>query len=85
MTSFHKIVVAEKNNFSSNAQHNPAKVKVISKCKNGKPWKNEIRKVPAPLLRRPAPAAYLQPHILIYQRFSLPGEHTYKEFLKIDL
>ena len=36
----HKIMVAEKNNFSSNAQHNIAKGKVISECKNHKPWKN---------------------------------------------
>ena len=33
-------MVTEKNSFSSNAQHNFAKVKVISKCKNDKPWKN---------------------------------------------
>ena len=30
-------MVAEKNNFSSNAYHNFAKGKVISKCKNDKP------------------------------------------------
>ena len=29
--------MAEKNNFSSNAQHNFARGKVISKCKNDKP------------------------------------------------
>ena len=29
--------MAEKNNFSSNAQHNFAKGKEISNCKNGKP------------------------------------------------
>ena len=29
-------MVADKNNFSSNAQHNFAKGKVISKCKNDK-------------------------------------------------
>ena len=29
--------MAEKNNFSSNAEHNFAKSKVISKCKNDKP------------------------------------------------
>ena len=29
--------MAEKNNFSSNAEHNFAKSKVISKCKNAKP------------------------------------------------
>ena len=39
MTFFHKIVVAEENNFSSNAQHNFAKCKAISKCKNDKLWK----------------------------------------------
>ena len=33
-------MVTEKNNFSSNAQHNFAKGKVISRCKKGKPWKN---------------------------------------------
>ena len=40
-------MVAEKNNFSSNAYHNFAKGKVISECENGKPWKNLIEKVPA--------------------------------------
>ena len=40
MTSFHKFVVAQKINFSSNAQHNFAKSKVISNGKNGKTWKN---------------------------------------------
>ena len=33
-------MAAEKNNFSSNAKHNFAKDKVISKCKNDEPWKN---------------------------------------------
>ena len=33
-------MVAEKNNISSNALHNLAKGKVISKCKNDEPWKN---------------------------------------------
>ena len=50
-------MVAEKNIFSSNAWHNFAKGKVISKCKNDKPWKNELGKVPdppAPLFRTPA-------------------------------
>ena len=37
MIFFHKIMVAEKNNFSPNAQHDFAKGKIISKCKNGKP------------------------------------------------
>ena len=37
MTFFHKIMVAEKNNFSSNAQHNFKKGKVISTCKDDKP------------------------------------------------
>ena len=37
MTFFHKIIVAGKNKFSSNAQHNFAKGIVISKCKNDKP------------------------------------------------
>ena len=36
MTFFHKIMVAEKNNFSSTAKHNSAKGKVISKRKNDK-------------------------------------------------
>ena len=39
MTFFHKIMVTEKNNFSSNTQHSFAKVKVSSKCKNDKPLK----------------------------------------------
>ena len=39
MTFFHKIIVAEKNFFFQ--MHNIfAKGKVISKCKNNKPWKN---------------------------------------------
>ena len=33
-------MVAEKIFFSSNAQNNFSKGKVISKCKNDKPWKN---------------------------------------------
>ena len=33
-------MVAEKSNFSSNAKHNFAEGKVISKHKNDKPWKN---------------------------------------------
>ena len=36
-TFFHKIMAAEKNNVSSNAWHNFAKGKEISKCKNDKP------------------------------------------------
>ena len=40
-------MVTEKNNFSSNAQHNFAKGKVISECKNGKPRENLIGKIPA--------------------------------------
>ena len=40
MTSSHEIVVAEKNDFYSNAQHNFGKGKKISKFKKGKPWKN---------------------------------------------
>ena len=38
MTSFHKIMVAEKN--FSNAEQNFAKGRVIHTCKNDKPWKN---------------------------------------------
>ena len=37
MTFFHKIMVTEKNYFSSNAEHNFAKGNVIFKCKNEKP------------------------------------------------
>ena len=37
-------MMTEKNNFSSNAEHNFAKGNVIFKCKNEKPWKNEIEK-----------------------------------------
>ena len=33
-------MVTEKNNSSSNAYHNFADSKVISKCKNDKPWQN---------------------------------------------
>ena len=33
-------MVTEKNDFSSNSYHSFAKGKVVSKCKNGKPWKN---------------------------------------------
>ena len=40
MTFFHKVMVAEKNNFSSNAQYNLDKGKVICKCKNDQTWKN---------------------------------------------
>ena len=41
-------MVAGKKIFVSNAYHNFTKGKVISRCKNDKPWKNEIQKVPAP-------------------------------------
>ena len=52
-------MVAEEKNFYSNAYHNFANGKVISKFKNDKPYKNEIGKVPVPsLLRGPAPAPY---------------------------
>ena len=34
---FHKVMIAEKNNFPSNAQRSFAKIKVISECKNDKP------------------------------------------------
>ena len=48
MTLLDKIMVAGKNNFSSNtnAKHNFAKrvYKVISKCKNDKPWKNKLNR-----------------------------------------
>ena len=51
MTFFRKIIVAEKNNFSSNASHNSAKGKVIPKCKNDKNLKKLNRKrAPAPFL-----------------------------------
>ena len=33
-------MVAEKNDFTSNTQHSFVKSKVISKCKNDKPWIN---------------------------------------------
>ena len=33
-------MVTEKIFFSSNGQHNFAHGKVVSKCKNDKPWKN---------------------------------------------
>ena len=43
MSFCHKITVA-KNNFifTSNAQHNFAKKKIISKCKNDKPFDNKL-------------------------------------------
>ena len=43
------------------------KGKVISECKNDKPWKNEIGKVSAPFLRRPVPEPYFHPPFLIFQ------------------
>ena len=48
MTFFRKIIVAEKNNFSSNASHNSAKGKVIPKCKNDKNLKKLNRKSASP-------------------------------------
>ena len=35
--------------------HDTIKGKVISKCKNDKPWKNQIGKVPAPLFYEDLP------------------------------
>ena len=58
--------------FSSNVERN-LKSKIISKCKNNKPWKNQIGKVPAPLLRRPAPAPYFHP-FFNFSNFSPPRE-----------
>ena len=56
-------MVADRNNLSSNAWHNFAKGKVISKYKGHKSLKNSIGKLaaPSPLSRRPAPAPYLHP------------------------
>ena len=41
-------MVAEKNNFSSNAHHNFARSRVISKCKNDKIFQTEKVPVPRP-------------------------------------
>ena len=40
LTLFYKIMVIEKNIFSSNAKHNFTRGKVISKHKNDKTWTN---------------------------------------------
>ena len=48
-------------NIIKKKQHNFAKGKVISKCKNDKPRKKLIGKVLAPLLRRSAPAPCFHP------------------------
>ena len=40
LDNFRKIIVAEKNIFSSKVWHNFAKGKVISKFQNKKTWKN---------------------------------------------
>ena len=40
MTFSHKVMVVEKKYFRSNRWHNFVKEKVISKCKNDKPWEN---------------------------------------------
>ena len=61
MTFFSKIMVAEKNNFSLILQM------VISKCKNDKPWKDQIEKVPGLLLRRPMFTPYFHHLFLIFQ------------------
>ena len=63
MTFYHKIIVAYRNNLSSNAWHNFAKGKVISKYKGHKSLKNSIGKLaaPSPLSRRPAPGPYFHP------------------------
>ena len=54
-------MVTEKNNFSSNAQHNFGKGKVTSKCRNDKPWKNYIGKVSAPPFKKTCTCTILQP------------------------
>ena len=45
-------MVTEKNNFSSNAWHNFAKDKIISKCKNDKPWRKVKQIYSPPPLKR---------------------------------
>ena len=47
---------------------------MISRCKNDKPWKNQLGKVPVPLLRRPAPAPYFHPPFFNSSNSSPPGE-----------
>ena len=69
ITFFYQIMVVEKNKFSSNAWHNFAKGKVISKCKNDEPC------AILPLfLRRPAPAPYFHPLFSIFQTPSPPPD-----------
>ena len=61
-------MVAEKYNFFSNWQHNFAKGKVISKCKNDKLLKKLNRKSasptappPSPPFKKACPAPYFHP------------------------
>ena len=69
MTFFRKIIVAEKNNFSSNASHNSAKGKVIPKCKNDKNLKKLNRKSASPPhpFKKRAPAPFLDLFFLIFR------------------
>ena len=70
MTFFREIMVKEKNNFPSNAYHNFAKGKIISKSKNDKPLKNYIGQVlaPPPLsFRKTCPCTILPLPFLIFQ------------------
>ena len=72
MTFFRKIIVAEKNNFSSNASHNSAMGKVIPKCKNYKNLKKLNRKSASPPppphpFKKRAPAPFLDLFFLIFR------------------
>ena len=49
---------------------------MISRCKNDKPWKNQLGKVPVPLLRRPAPAPYFHPPFFNFSDFPSNGGNS---------
>ena len=73
--------------FSSNAWHNFAKGKVISKCKNDKPWKKLIGKVTASPFKKTCGGGSERCRIL-----ALSGNHPWKlntrirpQYLKTDL
>ena len=67
-------MVTEINFFFSNAEHGFAKGTVISKCKNDKPWKNEIGKVSAhPPFKKTCPCTILPPPFFNFSASSLRG------------
>ena len=78
MTFFHKNRWKKNFFFFKCIPHNFAKHKLISECKNYKPWKSLIGNVSpspslSPILRMAAPAPYFHIHFMIFQIPTTPN------------